>query len=246
MPTPAQIRDAIDVLRETAHIFGISDAFFVGGYPRAMAMGLGLKDVHDLDIATGAPDKAVQLAGFMSEAGHDVDYEILHRSGTVRLNMNGMEMDFQGPSAHEHAMPYLHAMGIEATPVALNVFDRDFTINSLSMPLDSKHIIDLTDRGMNDIEAKRVATIVPPNDIVPRDALVITRAIKFSHKYGFAIDGKLWKAMKDFAHILPKQMSRERLAVEAHTLLQYDVGETLKELGLEYLSDLAKEFKGDE
>lgn len=239
MPTPRQIKKAISDICAAAKTYGISDAFFVGGYPRALAMGTGLGDVHDLDVATGTPDKATQLAGFLAES--DLP-ETHHRTNTVTIEMDGLEIDFQGPSAHEHTLPYLHAAGVDPTPVAMNIFDRDFTINSLAIPVGTNEILDLTSRGIRDIEDKRIATIAMPNDIVPRDPLVITRAVRFAHKYGFSIDGRLWKAMKDFSHVVPQAISRKRLVVEAHTLAQYDTMDTLKELGLEFLGDLAKEF----
>lgn len=247
MPTPKEITNAVKVIEEVAHQFGIRDAFFVGGYPRSIAMGFGLTDVHDLDVATGTPQKATQLAGFVEEQTKAAS-RLRHRTSTVTLDFMNVEVDFQGSSSHDHVMPYLHAIGVSATPVATNIFDRDFTINSLAIPVGShgKKIIDLTKRAIPDIEAKRIATILPASEVVVRNPLVITRAIRFAHKYNFAIDGLLWQAMLNNAKDLQKKLSHERLVVEAHVLSKYDVSDMLKELGLEYLKTYAGEFNGQE
>jgi poly(A) polymerase len=237
MPTKGQIRQAISLLEGTCRQYGIRDAFLVGGYPRAIAMGLPMTEVHDLDIASGTPEKASQLAGFVYEAAGEEKYKVHHRTMAVTIEVGGVEMDFQGPASHDDAMPYMHAWGVDATPIARNVFDRDFTINSLAIPIGGDEVLDLTRRGMTDIEEGRIATILPADFSVPRDPLVITRAVRFAAKFGFRIDGPLWKAMLDNAGGLSDEskLSKERLAIEAFVLSKYDVGEMLGELGLEFL-----------
>lgn len=229
---PGKVNGVIRLLKSVADEFGISDAFLVGGYPRTLAMGLPLSDVHDIDVATGTPQKATQLAGFVSAASAGHAYKIRHRSMTVTLDVNGVEVDFQGPASHDDVVPYIHLMGIEPTPIARNVFDRDFTINSLAMPLGGDEVLDLTRRGLPDIEDGRIASILPPDVSVPRDPLMVTRAVRFAKRYGFRIDGLLWAAMKDNAGELGKKISPQRLAIEAFLLSRLDAGDMLEELGL--------------
>jgi hypothetical protein len=154
---------------------------------------------------------------------------------TVRLEINGVEIDFQGPSAHEKVLPTLHMWGVEPTPIAMNIFDRDFTINALAIPIGSNQVVDLTKRGMDDIDEKRIASILPPEDVVSRNPLMITRAVRFAYKYDYTIDGKLWHAMKTNVDKLKEDISPERLAIEAFVLSKHDVGDMLDELGLEYM-----------
>ena len=245
MPTPKEITSTVKTLEKIAKEYGIDDAFFIGGFPRSIAMGFGLSDVHDLDVATGTPSKSAQLAGFVQEDTKATS-ETHHRTMTTTLTIGNIEVDFQGAESHDEVLPYLHSHGVEATPIAANVFDRDFTINTLMIPFGSREIIDITERGMSDIEDKRVSTILPAKIVVPRNPLIITRAIRFAHKYDFSIDGMLWKAMKENAKILSQKLSHERLIVEAHVLSKYNVDDMLKELGLEYLKSLQGEFHGKE
>jgi tRNA nucleotidyltransferase/poly(A) polymerase len=235
MPNAEQIKAVIRLLEEVCVRNGINDTFHIGGFPRSMAMGLGYADVKDLDIASGTPEKATQLAGLVASEGKAEHYEILHRTMAIRVEVGGVEIDFQGPSAHEEVMPTLHMWGVDATPIARNIFDRDFTINALAIPIGSNNVLDITKRGMDDIDDKRISSILPPDEIVPKNPLMITRAIRFAYKYDYAIDGALWHAMRTNVDKLKENISVERLAIEAYVLSKHDVGDILDELGLEYM-----------
>lgn len=246
MSTPRQIRSVIDLLEEVCAINGIRDAFHVGGYPRTRAMGLNLSDVKDLDIASGTPDKAVQLAGFVAEAGNAENVETLHRTMTVRMDVNGVEMDFQGVMAHENVLPFLHEWGVEATPIARNIFDRDFTINALAILIGSNEIVDLTRRGMADIDDETISSILPPKFAVPINPLMITRAVRFAYKYGYKIDDPLWASMAKNVDKLKESIKPERLAIEAYVLAKYDASEMLDDLGLDYMHSLSLVEAGEQ
>lgn len=236
MPSPREIHEVINLVRDTAHKYGVSDAYFVGGYPRNLAMGLPLSDVNDLDIASGTPKTALELAGWIAEAGKADNYEILHRTNTVRIMVDNVEMDFQGSTSHEDVAPYVRLWGVEETQIAKNIFDRDFTMNSLAIQLDNDDLIDMTKRGLADIKAKKVVTIIPAEIKVPKDPLIITRAIRMSAKYGFEIDPDLWKQMRKHSGMLERKLSPERLSIEAYTLSKYPHAKGLIDLlGIKYL-----------
>ena len=236
MPSGQEIHSVINLIRETAHKFGVEDAYFVGGYPRNAAMGLPLSDINDLDIASGTPKTALELAGWVAEAGKADDYEILHRTNTVRLTVDGVEMDFQGSSSHEDVAPYVRLWGVEETPIAKNIFDRDFTMNSLAIPLMGDKLVDMTKRGIKDIKDKNVASIIPAEIKVPQDPLLITRAIRMAVKYGFQIEPDLWKQMRKHANLLKSKLSPERLSVEAYVLSKYPQAKgMMDQLGIKYL-----------
>lgn len=245
MPSPEQIKKVIILIENIAKEYGISDVFYAGGYPRSLAMGLTLSDVHDLDIASESPERATELAGLVAEAGKAESHEILHRTGTVRIEVGGVEIDFQGSSSHDHVAPYVRIWGVEESPIAKNVFDRDFTINSLTMKIGTNILMDLTKRGISDIRKKRISSILPPHVVLKRNPLMITRAIKFSCKYGFEIDQTLWKAMKENVNELKHSISEERLAIEAYVLSKFPNSKGfLKNLGIDYLDDKKMIEKG--
>jgi tRNA nucleotidyltransferase/poly(A) polymerase len=100
---------------------------------------------------------------------------------------------------------------------------------------------------MSDIYDKRVASILPPDVSVPRNPLMITRAVRFSAKYGYRIEKGLWEAMKKNRSELQKSLSERRLAIEAFVLAKYPKArELLEELGIDYLEEPALIEEGEE
>jgi len=247
MPTPEQIVSTINLIEEVAHKWDMADSYYVGGYPRAMAMGLPLGDVHDLDIASGSPAEVQELAGFVAEASKAQDFHVLHRTGTITMTVNGVEVDFQGSASHDHVAPYVRIWGVPETKIALNLFDRDFTMNALAIKIGTDEILDITRRAIPDIHEKRISAILPPDEVVDRNPLMITRAIRFACKYDFKIERTLWKAMKRHKDNLYKRLSSERLAIEAYVLSKYPKAKDLiEELGIDYLEAPAMVQQGQE
>lgn len=234
--TEADLKRAISSITLAASQAGIKDAFFVGGYPRSMAMGFPLSDVHDLDIATASVGKASTLAGLVEE-DLKASSELLHRTMSIRLVSGDLEMDFQGPMDDPEVAEYLHGIGVSPTPLVRNIYARDFTINSLAILAVEPHIlIDVTGRASKDIKSKQIASIMDPASAVPKNPLIITRALRFSKKYGFKIEEDLWSQMKKNAGTLGKKIGSERLAIEAFVLSEYDVSKELASLGLGKMS----------
>jgi tRNA nucleotidyltransferase/poly(A) polymerase len=234
--TEADLEKAVDSISRSAKQAGIRDSFFVGGYPRAVAMGLPLSDVHDLDVATASVGKATTLAGLVAE-DLKAESEILHRTMSVRLSANGLEIDFQGPMDDPKVIEHLHEIGINPTPLTKNIYARDFTINTLAIHIvEPRIIIDITSRASKDIKSKLISSVLPPHSAVPNNPLMITRALRFSKKYGFQIEENLWAEMKKNSREMSKKLSPERIAVEAFVLSDYDVSKELAELGLEQMA----------
>lgn len=237
MPQPSELAAVIKLIETVAAEYGMDyDTYFVGGYPRALAMGLGLEDVHDLDIASGSPKRATELAGFVASEGKADDIRRYTRTPTVNVTIGDVDIDFQGPMDHEKAAPYVRLWGVPETAIAKNIFDRDFTIDALAIKIGTSEILDYTRRGMSDINSRKIVAIIPPDVSIPEDPLMITRAVKLACKYEYDIDKALWKAMKKYVNLLPKSLSKERLALEAYVLSKYPESKgMLDELGIDYL-----------
>jgi len=234
--SPEEMQQTISLIEETCTKYGIDDAYFVGGYPRTVIMGLPLTDVHDLDVASGKPGRARSLAGFVAEEGNADDINYHHRTSAVTVSLGNVEVDFQGSETHEEVMPYVRMAGVAENPIALNIFDRDFTMNSLAIHVGTNRILDITKRGITDIHNKNVVSIIPAEVKVKEDPLMITRAIRMCVKYNFSIDDALWKAMKRYSGLLNKKLTPQRLAIEAYILNKYPASkEFINKLGIEYL-----------
>jgi tRNA nucleotidyltransferase/poly(A) polymerase len=244
---PQELQKAIKLIEDVVQEYGILDAYLVGGYPRTIAMGRPLNDVHDLDVASGLPGRAKALAGFVAAAGHADDIHQHHRTTAVTVSIGDLEIDFQGSEPHGAVAPYVRLAGVEETPISMNIFDRDFTMNSLAIKVGTKEVLDITKRGLKDIKDKRVATIIPAEIKVPEDPLIITRAIRMSAKYGFEIDKELWMAMRKHVNKLEQKLSVHRLAIEAFVLSKYPQSKGMLDLlGIKFLEKPAMIEMGKE
>src|SRR5487761_2792303 len=83
---------------------------------------------------------------------------------------------------------------VEPATVEQDVLRRDFTINTLLEELHTGRILDLTGRGLADIEAKRIRTPREPQATFQDDPLRMLRAVRFAAQLGFDIDEECWSA----------------------------------------------------
>ena len=236
MPTAQEIVQTIGLIEDVAEEYGILDSYFVGGYTRTLAIGLPLSEVHDIDVATGKPGRAEQLAMLVAKAGNAKDVHQHHRTSAITVTLGNVEVDFQGHESHEDVRPYVRLWGVEETPITLNIFDRDFTMNALAIKIGTNTLVDYTKRSLYDISRKMVVSVLPADISVKHDPLMITRGIRMAAKFGFQIDKDLWRAMRKHAKRLSKQLSKERLAIEAYVLSKHPrAREYINALGIGYL-----------
>jgi tRNA nucleotidyltransferase/poly(A) polymerase len=88
----------------------------------------------------------------------------------------------------------------ETTTMASPVEDawrRDLTINSLFYNIHSNQIEDWTERGLEDLLLRRVATPKAPLATLLQDPLRILRAIRFAAQFSFTMDPALIQAARD-------------------------------------------------
>jgi len=240
MSSEYKFKRIVGKVGNVAKTYGIKNSYVVGGYPRAIVMGSVDNDVHDLDFASAWPGEAVKLGSMaLSEMGGEAA-EIYHRTGTIKFSYQEVDLEFQGVlgdlSDLQSTRGQMEKYGIDITPLNLNIYSRDFTINTLIQDLDSKDLYDITGFGTKDIYHGIIRTPIDPEASISHSPLIILRAMRFSLRYDFTIDRKLRSAMKKFSYLLLKRISPERLQLEILKMLREDYDGTMhliKEFGAE-------------
>lgn len=174
----------------------ISTPYCVGGVPRDRVLGeIGAKsEIQDLDITTGDPT-AHKLAFLLSKKYNNNTYRE-YDDGHTSIEIGGLHIDFSSNFKAPNIEMELQKMGIkEITPMKLEIYSRDFTINTLLETLDFTTLYDLTGEGMDDLRAGLIRCPIDPNITIGVDPRRILRAIKFSIKYGFKIEENLKNAL---------------------------------------------------
>jgi len=213
-------------LRSKGKVVG-DHTYVVGGAVRDWLLG---KDVKDIDIvidsvALGGFDSAA-LAKEISRRVHasvttnQYGVSIVTIKGSLPLkDSTGKEVDLGGEVleiANARRESYGGEAGkgykpheVEAATIEQDVIRREFTFNTLLWRLSDlkdgaqgAKIIDLTGKGLKDLEAGVMRTPVNPDKTFTDDPTRMLRAIKFGARQGWDLDPETEESIRRNAHAL--------------------------------------------
>ena len=202
-------------------------AYLVGGGVRDLLLGLKPKD---FDIATGAtPDIVRKLFRSCRLIGRR--FRLAH----VRMGREIVEVATFRASFDESASDPDHVR-VDGRIVRDNVFGtveqdawrRDFTVNCLYYDHREQTVIDFTG-GYADLHDRCLKLIGPATERYHEDPVRMLRAVRFSAKHGFSIDGDASRAIYELASLI-EDMPPARLYEEIVKLLMGGAGRKTYEL----------------
>jgi poly(A) polymerase/tRNA nucleotidyltransferase (CCA-adding enzyme) len=129
--------------------------YIAGGFPRDLIFGIEIDENTDLDV-TEKNGNAFDLAFFVSAKYNLMEPRIYGSSGTALVIMeSGRSVEFHNSFYNvPHIIDQLYALNIEPTPLNKDVYSRDFTINTLLYDVKNDNILDITKKGIYDIQNK--------------------------------------------------------------------------------------------
>lgn len=183
----------------------LSKPYVVGGVPRDRVLDKDSEGINDVDLTTG-DEGSIMLGNLISKyfkGANSRQYD----DGHVSVNYRGLQVDFSNNFKIPGIKEELEKMGVQnITPMKMELYSRDFTINTLLEDLSFTTLYDLTKEGVEDIKAKLVRCPINPNLTISSDPRRILRAIRFAVKFGFTIDDKLKAAILEHRQLI-KQVS---------------------------------------
>jgi len=212
----------------------IKEPFVVGGVPRDLYLGLSEGSSKDADLTTNDADS--------SRLGITLAYDIGNRfrmfgDGHVSVYSEAGALDFSGNFISDLASEYAKKEFRIDDKGLLEVYSRDFTINTLHKRLMDDEIIDLIGSAKKDLDKKLVRTIVPPEITFGDDLRRLFRAISFAARLNFSIDGSII----DFARNNKDILSKEKGGVLRDAFITSIIGEAVgknADIALGYLVDM--------
>lgn len=187
--------ELLAVVAKTASDNGVAQPFMVGGVPRDRIIGVRGKknEIKDVDITTGDKD-AIKLAALLAGKLVGSRYRT-YDDGHASLDYRGLHLDFSSNFIAPGVEAEIKKRGKKVDPMMLELYSRDFTMNTLLESLDFSAIYDLTEEGIGDIQAGVIKCPVDPKITIGNDPRRILRAIRFSIKYDMKLDDQLKRAM---------------------------------------------------
>ncbi len=211
------ITDVLKIFEENGY-----EAYFVGGYPRDLYLGL---DTIDYDITTNAtPKEMIAMFDIKSECYGCVKFTYKKNKFEATTYRRDIKYaDNRKPIEIEYV-----------NDLKTDLERRDFTINTLCMDSKGK-IIDMLD-GRKDIDNGIVNTVGDATSKFSEDALRILRAVRFATILNFKLSDEVVegiKKTKELLHNLSYFRKKEELD-KIFTSPNYKNGiKLLLELGLD-------------
>lgn len=214
----------LPVLREMGGIFhkyGFS-LYTVGGYVRNSLLGL---PVTDFDVCSSAlPEQVIEL---LNEEGISV-IEKAVKFGTVEIHyvMDGKKYTFEHTTFrkdfYDKGGSHRPKHVIFTQEIADDALRRDFTINALYAQTQTGEVLDITKRGINDLQKGIIAAAhIDPFETIKDDGLRLMRLVRFACELGFSIDLNLYLTAKNNAKLLC-DISGERINTELKKIILSD------------------------
>ena len=103
-----------------------------------------------------------------------------------------------------------------------DAFRRDATVNSMFFHLEKQEIVDLTGRGLEDLDARVMRTPLDPRQTFMDDPLRVLRLVRVGSKLGFAIDPMVMRCMRDgeIRRALDTIITRDRIGIELFKMMK--------------------------
>ncbi|KAG6106697.1 hypothetical protein E4U31_000634 [Claviceps sp. LM219 group G6] len=104
-----------------------------------------------------------------------------------------------------------------------DTFRRDATVNSLLFDLEKQEVVDLTGRGVEDLDAQIMRTPLDPRQTFMDDPLRVLRLIRIGSKLGFTIEPTTMRYMKDddIREALDTMITRDRVNIELFKIMKH-------------------------
>lgn len=187
------LKDLLDVMQRLAEENNINTPFIVGGLPRDILLEQ-IGDVHDVDITTGSKDVNILAELFADAIGVSVKDLDDHK----QVRVGNIVFDFSTNYIYDNIEQY----GITGSDLEKETYSRDFTINSLLLPLDFSRIVDPTNQGLKDLEQGILDCPVDCNVSFAASPNRMLRAFYYKAKYDFKFSDNVMSAIKNNLELL--------------------------------------------
>lgn len=184
------VKEILLAIKRLATENGLSEPYIVGGLPRDKILNRA-RNIEDVDITSG--DESIFQLAELSANLFQVN-PMRFPDGHYQLWVDGIKLDFSSNYNSPDAEYFLTRAGVkEPTEMQMELFSRDFTCNTLIVPLTLRKIVDPTGLALEDIKKKLIRTPLPPRITLRDDTKRVVRAVYLAAKLGFSVEPDIIK-----------------------------------------------------
>lgn len=205
-------------------------AWFAGGCVRDWLLETGKhkanNTLYDIDISVELPQGGILLSEYLLPHMEGTDYSKYPAFGTARFKVGNQSFEFVATRKETYKTGNRYPQVTFGT-LSDDVLRRDFTMNGLLMNISSGEVLDLCGKGIADLEAGIIRCIGKPKQKFNEDPLRMLRALRFSLRFGFAIDPETYSAMQSEVALLAR-LSAKSIQAELTKMLKHNTSEAIQ------------------
>ncbi|MEK6832932.1 MAG: hypothetical protein AABY32_02700 [Nanoarchaeota archaeon] len=226
----------MEFIRFIARHNAIHGVFVVGGFVRDELIFGDSSHAHDIDITCVDANRGRELASLVASELR-IDYpQAQHRTGTVTLEIGDIDVDFKGDLILEDYLIEMRKLGVDVNNLTQDIYGRDFTVNTLLRSLQTWKLLDVTGKGLKDLDDGLLRTTLAPHIVLKNNPLIATRAVRFICKLGFDVEDELVDYINKNCQEVIDKIGESRMVWEMSLLTKYDlqdVMEAIDKVGLD-------------
>ena len=197
----------------------VSHTYVVGGAVRDFVMG---NEIKDIDLVVSLPSGGINLANWLYDNDFLIYKPVLYPTyGTSMFQLKEFpDIELEAVQTRKEQYKDKNSRNPETAygTIQEDAMRRDLTINALYYSIDTAKIVDVTGKGLNDIENHIIRVTSDPDIVYQDDALRILRCIRFASRFGWNVEDATYRGMIRNVNRL-EIITKERVKDELNKML---------------------------
>jgi len=203
----------VNRIADLVKLWNESKVYLVGGCVRDSILK---EEIKDIDLMIDLEDGPQIFCQWLRQENLAKDFAFYPKYGTSKFTLivenENVPIECVMPRRETYEEGPRKPDSVEYASIKEDAYRRDFCCNALYQDVCTLELLDLTERGLEDIKTKTLRTPLPSEQTFIDDPLRMLRAFRFWAEKGFTIHPSVYSKIKPYKEYF--QLSMERVRVE--------------------------------